>query len=82
MSLKWVDLNGIKDAIADVRNDKTSTNWVLLKYGDGNSNDVSLYARGDNGINELIPHLNDNILSFFIYLFFFATFMLFVLFNT
>jgi len=50
-------LHKIKDAIADVRNDKTPTNWVLLSYAGENSNDVQLVGSGDGGLNELIPHL-------------------------
>jgi hypothetical protein len=57
MSLRWLDLHNIKDAIADVRNDKTPTNWVLLSYAGENSNDVQLVGAGDGGLNELIPHL-------------------------
>jgi len=50
-------LHDIKDAIADVRNDKTSTNWVLLSYAGENSNDVELVGKGDGGLNELLTHL-------------------------
>jgi len=64
MSLRWVELNEIKNAIADVRNDKTSTNWVLVKYAEGNSNDVSLFGGGEGGVNELIPLLNENIVAY------------------
>jgi hypothetical protein len=57
MSLRWLDLHVIKDSIADVRNDKTSTNWVLLTYVGENSNDVELAGKGDGGVNELISYL-------------------------
>jgi len=63
MSLKWVELNEIRDAIADVRNDKTSTNWVLVSYQGENSNDVGLLGKGDGGVNELISFLNDKIVA-------------------
>jgi len=63
MSLRWVDLNEIRDAIADVRNDKTSTNWALVSYQGENSNDVGLLGKGDGGVNELISHLKDNIVA-------------------
>jgi len=53
-------LNDIKDAIADVRNDRTPTNWVLLTYQGENSNDVALTGKGDGGVNELISLLQDN----------------------
>jgi len=64
MSLRWIDLHEIKDAIADVRSDKTSTNWVLLTYSGENSNDVALSGKGDGGVNELISHLRDNNVSY------------------
>jgi len=57
-------LNSIKDAIADVRSDKTSTNWVLAAYQGENSNDVALLGKGDGGVNELIGHLKDNIVAY------------------
>jgi len=64
MSLRWIELSDIKDAIADVRNDKTSTNWVLLSYQGENTNDVALVGKGDGGVNELITHLQDNIVAY------------------
>jgi len=64
MSLKWVDQNGIRDAVADVRNDRTSTNWALVSYAGENSNDVQLLGKGDGGVNELIGHLQDNIVAY------------------
>lgn len=60
MSLRWVDLHEIKDAIADVRSDKTPTNWVLLSYQGENSNDVALVGKGDGGVNEFIAQLHDD----------------------
>jgi len=63
MSLKWVDLNEIRDAIADVRNDKTSTNWALVSYQGENTNDVGLLGKGDGGIDELISLLKDDIVA-------------------
>jgi len=63
MTLNWIDLNKIKDAIADVRSDKTSTNWALIAYQGENSNDVALVGTGEGGVNELISHLQDNIVA-------------------
>ena len=51
----------MRDAIADVRNDKTPTNWVLAAYHGDNSNDVGLVGHGEGGVNELIHHLKDSI---------------------
>jgi len=64
MSLRWIELNQIKDAIADVRSDKTSTNWVLVSYQGQNSNDVALVGKGDGGVNELIDNLKDDIVAY------------------
>jgi len=64
MSLKWIDLEGIKEAINDVRNDKTETNWVLLTYQGENTNDVKLLGKGDGGIPELISYLRDEIVGY------------------
>jgi len=60
MSATFVEVNEIKDAIADVRNDKTSTNWVLLSYQGENSNNVVLAGKGDGGVNELIQQLKED----------------------
>lgn len=64
MSLRWIELHEIKDAIADVRSDKTSTNWVLITYQGQNSNDAALLGKGDGGVNELISHLKDDIVGY------------------
>jgi len=60
MTATFVGLDEIKDAIADVRNDKTSTNWVLLSYQGENTNNVVLVGKGDGGANELIGNLQDD----------------------
>lgn len=60
MTATFVGLDEIKGAIADVRNDKTSTNWVLLSYQGENSNNVVLVGKGAGGVNELIGHLQDD----------------------
>jgi len=60
MSATFVDANEIKDAIADVRNDRTPTNWVLLSYQGENSNNLELVGKGEGGPSELINHLRDD----------------------
>jgi len=60
MTATFDRVNDIKDAIADVRNDRTPTNWVLLSYQGENSNTVVLAGKGDGGPNELIHHLRDD----------------------
>jgi len=55
-----VGLDEIKGAIADVRNDGTATNWVLLSYQGENTNNVALLGKGDGGVAELIGQLQDD----------------------
>lgn len=57
-------MNELRDAIADVRNDRTPTNWVLAAYQGENSNDVALVGKGEGGVNELIPYLTDHIAAY------------------
>lgn len=61
MSATFVDLPAIKSAIADVRDDRTSTNWALISYDGENTNNLVLLGRGEGGPNELIDQLQDNI---------------------
>lgn len=74
MSVSFVNVNEIKNAIADVRNDRTSTNWVLVGYTGENTNDVHLVGKGDGGIPEIIDQLHDSIHNVFIFLFFILVF--------
>jgi hypothetical protein len=60
MSVQFVGIDEIKSAIADVRDDRTSTNWALLSYEGENTNNVVLLGKGEGGPNELIDQLQDN----------------------
>jgi hypothetical protein len=60
MTATFVDIDDIKAAIAEVRDDKKPTNWVLLSYQGENSNNVALVGKGDGGPNELIDLLQDD----------------------
>jgi hypothetical protein len=62
MSATFVGLDEIKAAIAEVRDDRKSTNWALLSYQGENTNNVALVGKGEAGVNELIDHLQDDIL--------------------
>lgn len=64
MTATFVDIDGIKDAIADVRADKTPTNWVLLSYQGENSNNIALVGKGEGGPNELIENLRDDAVGY------------------
>lgn len=67
MTATFVNLQEIKAAIAEVRDDRKSTNWVLLSYEGENSNNVVLLGRGEGGPNELIDHLHDDIHTKFVF---------------
>jgi len=64
MSLSFVDVNRIRDAIADVRSDRTATNWILVSYTGENTNDVELVGHGEGGAQELLSHLKDNAVGY------------------
>jgi len=59
-----VDGDALRAAIADVRNDSSDTNWVLATYEGANSNTIKLLAKGAGGADELIAHLNDDIVGY------------------
>jgi hypothetical protein len=63
MAATFVGLDEIKEAISDVRNDKTSTNWALLSYQGENTNNVQLLGKGDGGVQEIIDKLQNDIYS-------------------
>jgi len=49
----------INDAYADVRNDKTGTNWILLDYESEGSDKLTLARKGTGGLSELQDALED-----------------------
>jgi len=63
MSVTFQNESAIKDAFADVRSDRSDTNFALLTY-EGESNTVKLLASGSGGVNELVSHLNDKIVGY------------------
>ncbi len=56
----------ILDAIADVRNDKTETNWALASYPGGNDvkKPLELVGSGNGGANELATHLTPSMIAY------------------
>ncbi|KAA1135317.1 hypothetical protein PGTUg99_009385 [Puccinia graminis f. sp. tritici] len=54
----------IQEAYDDVRNDKTSTNWLLLNYESERSDKLKLSATGSEGLNELKDKLEEDQASF------------------
>ncbi|EGG20696.1 putative actin binding protein [Cavenderia fasciculata] len=59
MSVQFINESEIKSAIADVRTDKTPTDWVLLSFEDNKSKKIKLAGSGSGGVAELVQHLED-----------------------
>lgn len=55
--LAFADEAQCKGTIADVRNNETSTNWVLFTYSDSSKNTIIFLANGSGGVEELKTHL-------------------------
>jgi hypothetical protein len=53
-----------KEAIADVRNDNTDTNWCLFSYQGPKSQNVVFLAKGNGGVPEMVEHLKDDIVGY------------------
>jgi len=62
MSVTFADESSIRDAVADVRSDKTDTNFVVLTYEGDNT--IKLLASGTGGVGELASHLDDKIVAY------------------
>jgi hypothetical protein len=55
------------EAIADVRNDNTPTDWMYLTYAStsgADSQKLKLGGSGSGGVNELRKYLSDDIIAF------------------
>jgi len=57
-SVQFTDGNAVVDAIADLRNDSTPTNWVLAKHTNNEINLVELACSGSGGVQELLDNLS------------------------
>ncbi|KAM9969171.1 hypothetical protein ACTFIW_003722 [Dictyostelium discoideum] len=64
MSLQFVDDSSCKSAIADLRNDSTPTDWVLLSFESPKSQKIKLVGSGSGGVAELVEHLQDDLVGF------------------
>jgi hypothetical protein len=62
--IDFQDLDGIKQAIADVRYDGSDTDWVLITYDGPRSNTLKLAGIGSGGLNELKGHLQENVVMY------------------
>lgn len=65
--LKWIDEESAKASIADVRSDKSDTDWTVISYEGKtgpSSQKLKLLASGTGGIEALSEHLTDDIIAF------------------
>jgi hypothetical protein len=62
--IKYVDENAIRDAIKDVRNDSTPTNWVLVGYEGKKGNTLVLLGSGSGGLDEVYLRLEDDMVGY------------------
>jgi len=62
-TVQFTDGNAVVDAIADLRNDSTQTNWVLAKHTNNEINLIELAGTGSGGVQELLDNLSpDNVM--------------------
>jgi hypothetical protein len=61
------DLEGIKQAIGDVRYDGSETDWVLITYDGPRSNTLKLAGIGSGGLDEFKSYLKDNVVMYGLY---------------
>jgi hypothetical protein len=50
----------IANAYEDVREDKSATTWMVLKYISGTSDSLKLDSTGEGDIAEMVEHLGDD----------------------
>jgi len=60
------DEEPIRQAIREVRDDKSAVDWMLMGY-EGNTNKVTLVGSGDQGLDQLITHLGDDKILYGLY---------------
>jgi hypothetical protein len=57
--VQFTDEEGLRQAIRNVRDNKHDNDWMLMGY-EGNTNKVVLVGSGDQGLEQLISHLEDD----------------------
>jgi hypothetical protein len=62
--VKIEDEAALIEAIKDVRNDSTETNWVLAGHVEGNLDTVRLVGSGVGGVDELVSHLDSSTVQY------------------
>jgi hypothetical protein len=63
-TVEFQDLDGIRQAIADVRYDGSDTDWVLITYDGPRSNTLKLEGTGSGGLSELKSHLSESVVCY------------------
>jgi len=64
--VQFIDEEGIRVAIKQVRSDNDETDWLLLGY-EGNTNKVVLQAKDSDGLDGLLNHLKPNEVQYALY---------------
>jgi len=55
----------VTNAVADVRNNKTETNWMVTSYeGNDTKKPLQLVATGNGGVDELVHHLTTDLIAY------------------
>jgi hypothetical protein len=60
IQVKLENQEQLLNAIKDVRNDHLPTNWVLVGHPQNDPNTIVLKGKGDGGLEELLPQLDEN----------------------
>jgi len=63
----FIDEAGIRQAIQDVRNDNTETNWVLITYDAPQSKTLRLVGAGDGGLSEMKTFITPELVMYGLY---------------
>jgi len=51
--------SAIKDALTEIKNNSSATNWILLGYVPKSDSKLTLVGKGDGGFSECIENFND-----------------------
>jgi len=62
--INFQDEQAILNGIRDVRDDTNLVDWVLITYVAPKSNTLKFHASGEGGLNELLPHLKDDVVMY------------------
>ncbi|KYR02663.1 putative actin binding protein [Tieghemostelium lacteum] len=63
-AVQFINETEIKAAIADLKNNDTPTDWVLLSFESPKSQKVKLVGSGSGGVSELVESFQDDVVGF------------------